>query len=67
MIHRSKPAAFGGMILPRGKKPGHKKLMLHVDNASAHTAGMTNYFCSNNSLQQIPQPPYSPDIIPSDF
>jgi hypothetical protein len=50
-----------------GRKPGHKKLMLHVDNVSVHTAGMASYFCNNNSLQRVPQPPYSSDIIPRTF
>jgi hypothetical protein len=48
-------------------KPGSEKLMLHMDNASAHTARMTNHFRSNRSLEKISQPLYAAYIVPRTF
>jgi hypothetical protein len=42
-------------------------LVVHIDNASAHNAKVTQHFFERNPLKRLPQPPYSPDISPSDF
>jgi histone-lysine N-methyltransferase SETMAR len=46
---------------------GGKKLVVHVDNARAHTAQKCRTFCEENGLRLAPHPPYSPDFAPSDF
>jgi histone-lysine N-methyltransferase SETMAR len=42
-------------------------LIIHADNARPHTAGKTFKFCRENGLEMTPHPPYSPDLVPSDF
>jgi hypothetical protein len=54
-------------FFPRGRGPGERKLVLHIDNAPAHNAKMTQNFCEHNPLKRLVHPPYSPDISPSDF
>ncbi len=51
------------------KKPGHglRGLMLHHDNASAHTAATTLDFLATRGVQLVTHPPYSPDLAPCDF
>jgi transposase len=44
-----------------------RKLVVHADNASAHTAQKCRTFCKENGLRLAPHPPYSPDLAPSDF
>jgi hypothetical protein len=44
-----------------------RKLVIHADNAKAHTAQKYRTFCKENRLQLAPHPPYSPDLAPSDF
>ncbi|KAI6656250.1 hypothetical protein LOD99_11321 [Oopsacas minuta] len=43
------------------------RLLLHHDNASAHTAAKTLDFLAENSVQLVSHPPYSPDLAPCDF
>jgi histone-lysine N-methyltransferase SETMAR len=44
-----------------------RKLIVHADNARAHTAQKCRTFCEENGLRIAPHPPYSPDLAPSDF
>jgi transposase len=44
-----------------------RKLVVHTDNAKAHTAQKCRTFCEENGLRLAPHPPYSPDLAPSDF
>jgi hypothetical protein len=44
-----------------------RKLVVHADNARAHTAQKCRTFCEENGLRLAPHPPYSPDLAPSDF
>ena len=46
---------------------GLRGIMLHHDNASAHTAARTAEFLHESGVQVIPHPPYSPDLAPCDF
>lgn len=48
-------------------KTGVRGLFLHQDNASAHTAKQTQDFLRAQGLQQLQNPPYSPDLSPCDF
>jgi transposase len=44
-----------------------RKLVVHVDNARAHSAQKCRTFCKENGLRLTPHSPYSPDLAPSDF
>jgi hypothetical protein len=46
---------------------GRRKMVLHFDNASSHTACFTTEYMHQNHLCRAPQPPFSPDLTPSDF
>ncbi|GFX40039.1 putative transposase [Trichonephila clavipes] len=41
--------------------------VLHHDNAPCHTAISVNRFFASKNIPVAPQPPYSPDLSPSDF
>ena len=41
--------------------------ILHHDNAPVHTAKIVTNYIRNNNITILPQPPYSPDLAPSDF
>ena len=40
---------------------------LHHDNASSHTSLVVKQLLAEKSIPAITQPPYSPDLAPSDF
>ena len=42
-------------------------LLLHYDNASAHTAAVTLDFLAASDVQLVNHPPYSPDLAPCDW
>jgi transposase len=42
-------------------------LIVHWDNARSHSAGMIKKSIEGSNLVILPQPPYSPDLAPSDF
>jgi transposase len=44
-----------------------RKLVVHADNARAHTAQKCRAFRGENGLRLAPHPPSSPDLAPSDF
>jgi histone-lysine N-methyltransferase SETMAR len=44
-----------------------RKLVVHAENARAHTAQKCRTVCQGNGLRLAPLPPYSPDLAPSDF
>ena len=41
--------------------------LLHHDNAPAHSSLLVRNFLAKNNTVIMPQPPYSPDLAPSDF
>jgi hypothetical protein len=41
--------------------------LIHMDNAKVHTARTTQEKLNVSRLKRTPQPPYGPDITPSDF
>jgi hypothetical protein len=47
--------------------PEEKRLYVHWDNASSHGAGLITEALKDSRITLIPQPPYSPDLAPSDF
>jgi histone-lysine N-methyltransferase SETMAR len=42
-------------------------LMLHHDNASSHTASLTQKFLDDNRVKRVPHASYSPDLAMCDF
>ena len=44
-----------------------RKVLFHHDNASSHTAIKTVEFLAEKKVQQLPHPPYSPDLSPADY
>ena len=46
---------------------GVRGLLLHHDNASAHTAAVTLDFLAANDVQLVTHPPHSPDFAPCDW
>ncbi|KAI6658811.1 Histone-lysine N-methyltransferase SETMAR-like [Oopsacas minuta] len=65
-INNCLPKAFDAWS-SRRPKTGIRGLLLHHDNAFAHTAAKTLDFLAENSIQLVSHPPYSPDLVPCDF
>ena len=54
----------------RRKRPQlwtNQSLVLHHDNAPAHSSFLVRNFLAKNETTVVPQPPYSPDLAPADF
>ena len=45
----------------------HGEWFLHHNNAPSHTSLVVQQFLADKSIPVITQPPYSPDLAPSDF
>lgn len=43
------------------------RIILHQDNASSHTSHETTSFFTNQKIELMGHPPYSPDLAPNDF
>lgn len=52
---------------PPGDSERRHQLYLHLDNAPAHNALMTQACLMECGIDLLPHPPYSPDMVPSDF
>jgi transposase InsO family protein len=50
-----------------GPEDCQRPLIMHVDNGSVHTSAATEQFMSDHRMIRMPQPPYSQDLVPSDF
>ena len=46
---------------------GVRGLLLHHDNARAHTAAITLDYLATNDIQLVTHPPCSPDLAPCDW
>ncbi|CAH1975781.1 unnamed protein product [Acanthoscelides obtectus] len=44
-----------------------RRIILHQDNASSHTAQKTSQYLTEESVELLDHPPYSPDLSPNDF
>ncbi|KZC10691.1 Histone-lysine N-methyltransferase SETMAR [Dufourea novaeangliae] len=44
-----------------------KKVLFHHDNAPAHSSAIAQEKLSKLKFEILPHPPYSPDLVPSDF
>jgi hypothetical protein len=42
-------------------------MIVHADNAGSHVAKCVTQYMDHNSLKRAYHPPYSPDLVPSDF
>ena len=51
------------------KRPGRltRGVILQHDNATPHTANTTRDWIQRYGWEVLPQPPYSPDLAPSDY
>ena len=49
------------------RKPYNHDLYLLHDNAPVHTSNVAQRSIERNDFVQLPHPPYSPDLAPSDF
>ena len=49
----------------RGKRP--KGILLQQDNARVHTSKIAMDAVERNGCEIIPQPAYSPDLVPTDY
>lgn len=45
----------------------NSRLLLHQDNAPAHSAHLTTNFLNDQNVEVLGHPPYSPDLAPCDF
>ncbi|CAH2010623.1 unnamed protein product [Acanthoscelides obtectus] len=43
------------------------RIILHQDNASLHTAQRTRQYLTDEKVELLDHPPYSPDLSPNDF
>jgi hypothetical protein len=67
MVHRSKLSSFGPKFLSLWLEPKTKELMIHIENAPAHSSRMEGKVSEHNPLKRLPRPSDSPDICPLDF
>ncbi|CAH2002723.1 unnamed protein product [Acanthoscelides obtectus] len=44
-----------------------RRIILHQDNASSHTAQRTRQYLTEENVELLDHPPYSPDLSPNDF
>jgi [histone H3]-lysine36 N-dimethyltransferase SETMAR len=51
--------------LRKGNK--RRRIILHQDNASSHTAQQTRTYLTTQNVELMSHPPYSPDLSPNDF
>jgi transposase len=54
-------------IFPQGRAPHQKQLVIHLDNCSVHTSRASTAWLEEHGMRRMPQPPYSPDLVSSDF
>ena len=45
----------------------HQKIILQHDNARPHVNSVVNNYLESTKWVNLPHPPYSPDIAPSDY
>jgi transposase len=58
---------FEQAIFPRRKALHQKRLVIHLDNCSAHRSRGSRDWLQEHDMRRMPQPLYSPDLAPSDF
>jgi hypothetical protein len=60
---------MGGVESPKAEMPGNSVTwpLSRFSVAIVHRSGATQRFMSGHQMPQLPQPPHSPDLAPSDF
>ena len=56
------PSVFGELR----KKNLNRRIILHHDNVSSHTARLTKDYLDGEKFELLNHPPYSPDLSPND-
>ncbi len=51
----------------RSAQTSSKNWKLHQDNSRLHVAHVVQDFLTQKSIEEVPHPPYSPDLAPNDF
>jgi hypothetical protein len=51
----------------RGRILHTRRLQLHLENYRVHFSKTTEQFMTENHIERVPHPPYSSDLVPSDF
>ncbi|CAH2002088.1 unnamed protein product [Acanthoscelides obtectus] len=54
-------------VITELRKINPERIILHRDNASSHTAQKTRQYLTEENVELLDHPPYSPDLSPSDF
>ena len=54
-------------IMNDSSEEPERKIILHYDNAKPHTSRKVFEYLESHNMEKAPQPPFSPDIAPSDF
>ncbi|CAH1991365.1 unnamed protein product [Acanthoscelides obtectus] len=55
------------VITELGKINPERRIILHQDNASLHTAQKTRQYLTEENVELLDHPPYSPDLSTNDF
>jgi hypothetical protein len=53
-------------ISPQGKAPLERRFVIYFDNCSIHASRVSTDWLEEYDIVRMPQPPYSPDLAPSD-
>ncbi|CAH1990877.1 unnamed protein product [Acanthoscelides obtectus] len=54
-------------VITELRKINPERIILHQDNASSHTAQKTRQYLTEENVELLDHPPYSPDLSPKDF
>ncbi|CAH1956399.1 unnamed protein product [Acanthoscelides obtectus] len=55
------------VIIELRKINPERRIILHQDNASSHTAQKTRQYLTEENVELLDHPPYNPDLSPNDF
>ncbi|CAH1955245.1 unnamed protein product [Acanthoscelides obtectus] len=55
------------VIIELRKINSERRIILHQDNASSHTAQKTRQYLTEENVELLDHPPYSPYLSPNDF
>ncbi|CAH1996463.1 unnamed protein product [Acanthoscelides obtectus] len=71
-VSKKMVATFVTICLPKlitelRKINPERRIILHQDNASSHTAQKTRQYLTEENVELLNHPPYSPDLSPNDF
>ncbi|CAH1962018.1 unnamed protein product [Acanthoscelides obtectus] len=65
--HRVDVCKSSRVIIELRKINPERRIILHQDNAPAHTAQKTMQYLTEENVELLNHPPYSPDLSPNDF